>query len=259
MVNRATGLLCCVVAVLVSSGCGRSSDERRPLNVYAASSLTEAFRELETRFEATHPGSDVTLSFAGSQVLRLQIEQGADADVFASANSDHMAALLAAGKVRAPQVFARGELVVIVPHDNPAGLSSYADMPRARRIVVGTEQVPAGRYTREALERLATERGDDFDAAVRRRVVSTESNVRLVRAKVELGEADAALVYRSDALASERVKVLPIPKSAQPDITYPIALLEDADNDEQGQAWLRFVQSQTGRDVLRKHGFLVSE
>ena len=179
------------LVVLAVGACAGGGGERETISVYAASSLTELFEALESSFEASHPSTDVALNFAGSQVLRLQIEQGAPADVFASADLRHMDALVTSGRIAAPRVFAHNELVLIVPLDNPAGLESFSDLPRATRLVVGSQAGPVGSYTRAVLAAAGTQLGEEFEATVTGNIVSEESNVRGVRAKVELGEADA--------------------------------------------------------------------
>lgn len=236
-------------------GCDRGDAERRPLVVFAASSLTEAFGELERAFEQAHPAVDVQLAFAGSGVLRLQIEQGAGADVFASADVDHMGALTAAGRVHTARVFAHNGLVVIVPLDDRAQIAAFGDLPRAKRLVIGGPTVPVGRYTRVMLDRAAASLGAEFAAAVRANVVSEENNVRLVRAKVELGEADAAVVYHTDAVASKRVRIVPVPAAFDVRAQYLIGLVEGSAAAEEAQRWVAFVASEAGRRVLARHGF----
>lgn len=249
-----------LAAAVVSCTVGCESDSargaKRELSVLAASSLTESFRELEQAFEAQHPNVDVRLTFAGSQVLRLQIEQGASADVFASANAEHMQAVIDAGRAAAGHVFAHNELVIIVPRNNPARIKDLADLTRASNIVIGTTNVPVGRYTQQMLERASNDLGPEFAAEVRRRVVSEESNVRLVRAKVELGEADAAIVYRTDAAASERLRMIPIRREHNVTASYPIARLTDAPHPSEAERFVSYVLSSEGRGVLSRHGFV---
>lgn len=255
---RVSPWLAAAVAGLV--GCVADAGARTELVVFAASSLTEAFQDLEPAFEAEHPEVDVALTFAGSQVLRLQIEQGAHADVFASANRSHIAALAAMGLAREGGVFARSPLAVIVPLDNPAGIETFADLPKAERIVIGTERVPVGAYAREALERAAQHLAGDFDRTVMARVVSQESNTRLVRAKVELGEADAAIVYRTDAEASSRVRSVPVPSGIHPGGAYHIAaVVRHGEPSPPALAWIAFVRSDAGRRILAARGFTVEQ
>ena len=239
--------------------CGGPDERPIDLHVYAASSLTEAFRALEAVYEGAVPDVDVAITFAGSQVLRLQIEQGARADVFASANPEHMAALVDAGLVHEGLVFATNALVVIVPPDNPARIETFEDLPRARRLVIGTPNVPVGVYAREALRRADAAYGAGFADSVLARVVSEESNVRLARAKVELGEADAAIVYRTDALASGAVRTVPIPDALNPRTEYVIGVVAGTTVREAADAWLALARQEAGRGVLEELGFGAAE
>ena len=242
-------------SLLIASACARGDPEPLRLNVYAASSLTDAFTAIERAFEAAHDDVDVALSFAGSQVLRLQIEQGAPADLFASANPDHARALRAERLLRGVRPFAASELALIVPLDNPAGIESFGDLTAAERLVIGTENVPVGRYTRAALRRSAAALGLEFEATVLSHVVSLENNVRLVRAKVELGEADAGIVYRTDAVASTRVRTIPIPTDLNVRAEYVIGIVTGGDA-EPAEHWISFLLSPEGRAILGEHGFL---
>ena len=279
MRSRAAGPAARGVRVLLGAGLllvGACTDpgaapERTELSVFAASSLTDAFGALEIAFESENPDVDVVSSFAGSQVLRLQIEQGARAHVFASANEEHARALQAAGLAEAPELLAYNRLVIIVPPDNPAGIESLADLPTAERLVVASETVPLGRYTRGMLERAGVPLpppppgmrarpyrfGPDFLAAVRASIVSEENNARLVRAKVELGEADAAIVYRTDALASDRIRMIELTAFDFP-ARYGISLVRAPDGtvDTAAGRFVRFARSEQGRALLREHGFL---
>ncbi len=246
------------LAVLCMVFLGSACQERgEVVHIFAASSLTEAFTELEQAFEAAHPDTDVRLQFAGSQILRLQIEQGADAHVFASANRDHMQILVASGHVVEMQPLAGNELVVIVPRSNPSQIQRFADLPRARRLVIGNRNVPVGEYALKMLER-TTSLGAEFDTQVLSRVVSEENNVRLVRAKVELGEADAAIVYRSDAVASERVKMVSIPAPINVRADYTMGRVGGSQGRADVDRWFAFVASPEGQAILSRNGFEVN-
>ncbi len=223
-----------------------------PLTVYAASSLADAFGECEVRFEAAHPGVDVRLSTAGSQSLRTQIEHGAVVDVFASANLAHVESLHAAGLVGELTSLARNRLVVAVPRDNPAGIRTFDDLASASRIVIGNELVPIGEYTRLAL---AQSDRPGFSAAVLSAVVSEEPNARLVLAKVSLGEADAAIVYRTDALGRDDVNVIGIPDSVSPLITYAIATTAASAVPDLAAGWVEFVTDGPCGEELRARHF----
>lgn len=244
------------VALLALAGCEHAAASQRvSLSVFAASSLTESFREIEVAFERAHPDVDVGLTLAGSQVLRLQIEHGANADVFASANSEHLDALVSRGAIGEHYGFARNELVVIVPKANTAAIDSFDDLPRARRLVIGADHVPVGRYTREVFERARARLGHDFVAALRPRIVSEESNVRLVRAKVALGEADAAIVYRTDTTGVANIRVVPIPEDLNVHALYSIGATTSGAEPELASRFIAFLRAKAGREILQRHGF----
>lgn len=231
---------------------------RTRLVVFAASSLTDAFNDIERSFEAANTDVDVALSYGGSHVLGLQIREGAPGDVFASADDAHMRELVGASLAHPGQTFAFNELVLVVPEDNPAGLYELRDLPRAQRLVIGASGVPVGIYTRELLGRAGKLYGPSFERDVLSRVVSEESNVRLVRAKVELGEADAAIVYRTDAAASTQVKQVALPAELNVRASYPIAVLTHAPRPELARRWVSYVLSPEGQAALGARGFLVN-
>jgi molybdate transport system substrate-binding protein len=219
--------------------------------------LKDAFARLGAAFEKDHAGVTVTTNAAGSQELRAQIEHGAAADVFASADRKHMDALVTAGLVTAPSVFACNELVVVVRPALAATVKSLADLPRVERIVVGAPDVPVGSYTQQILTRAAAKLGADFPERVDGKIVSRELNVRQVLAKVVLGEADAGVVYRSDAVTARgKVVVIPIPAELNVVAEYPIAVLAAAPHAELGRRWIELVKSPAGAAALREAGFM---
>jgi molybdate transport system substrate-binding protein len=232
------------------------------LTVYAAASLTDAFRELGRTLEAAHPGLTVQFNFAGSQQLALQLEQGAPADVFASADQRWMSYAAEKGLVDGEgAVFARNRLVVIVPRTNPARIGGLPDLGRRGiKVVVAAEAVPAGKYSREALKNLSAAPGfsPDYDRRVLANVVSQEENVKAVVAKVQLGEADAGMVYQSDVTPSvaRYVTVLTIDDPYNVIASYPIAVLKGAKNAEAAHWFLGLVSSAAGQQVLQRNGLL---
>ena len=245
--GRAAAAVVAALALLPAAGCGSSSPAGdgatapARATVLAAASLTEAFRSIE-------PGA--AFSFGGSDQLAFQIEQGAPADVFASASPKYADALHAKGLVDAPRVFATNRVVVIVPRANPAGIRSIRDLARPGvKLVVGDPSVPIGAYTRTALAGLG------LDAALRN-VVSQEADVKAVVAKVALGEADAGLVYRTDVRpAAGRVTSLPVPAAAQPVVRYEIAVVRSAPHRAAAEAFVRRVLGPAGQRALRRSGF----
>jgi molybdate transport system substrate-binding protein len=232
------------------------------LTVYAAASLTDAFRELSRTFEAGNSGVTVRLNFAGSQQLAAQLEQGAPADVFASADQRCMTYATEKGLVAGDaEIFARNRLVVIVPRTNPARIGKLQDLARrGTKVVMAAEAVPVGKYSRDALKHLAGAPGfpAEYDRRVLANVVSQEENVKGVVAKVQLGEADAGVVYRSDVTpaVARFVRVFDIADPYNVTASYPIAVLRGAQNPEGARQFVDLVASEEGQRVLGKHGFL---
>jgi molybdate transport system substrate-binding protein len=239
-----------VALVALLAGCHGAPPAE--VDVYAASSLAEAFADLAPRFEAAHGGAKVVLNLAGSQALRTQIEGGAPADVFASADGDHVDALQGEGLVAGDAVFARNELVVVVPRGNPARVRTLADLANAPRVVLAAPDVPVGRYARRLLDAA----GADFRARVEARVVSEETNVRMVLARVRMGEADAGVVYRTDArVAGDEVEIVEVPAALNVRGEYHAAVLKGAPHPDLARAWTDFLASPEARRVLADRGF----
>jgi len=227
------------------------------LVVFAATSLRDAFTAMGEDFERAHPGVEVTFNFAGTQELRTQLEHGAGVDVFASADQVHMEALVQGSHTTAPVVFARNEPVIVVATEAAARIRSLTDLPSAARIVIGTPEVPIGRYTLLILDRASATLGADFRARVEAKVVSRELNVRQVLAKVTLGEAQAGIVYRTDAQSAlGQVTVVTIPSEINVTADYPIAVVTGAAHPTLARAFVDFVMSAEGQRALRSAGFL---
>jgi molybdate transport system substrate-binding protein len=251
-----------LLAALLLAGCAaaRPDPEIQPraLTVFAAASLTDAFTQIGAEFESTHPGVTVVFNFAGSQALRTQLEQGAAADVFASASQAEMEALIAAGLVApdAAQTFLTNRLLAILPAGNPAGIETLQDLARPGvKLVLAAEEVPAGKYARRVLENLDSLYGPGYAQAVLSNAVSLEENVRLVLTKVELGEADAGIVYVSDVVNAPGLSSLPIPDEYNLTATYPIAALAAAPEPDLAAEFLAAVFSPRGQAVLQAWGF----
>ncbi|MBI5963332.1 MAG: molybdate ABC transporter substrate-binding protein [Chloroflexi bacterium] len=232
--------------------------EPRTLTVFAASSLTGAFTEIRAAFETANPGVNVTLNFAGSQALRTQIEEGAPADVFASASEKEMDTLVVGNFVAqdVPQFFLTNKLVVILPASNPAALEKLEDLSETGiKLVLAAEEVPVGKYARQALELMNGSFGSDFKGKVLANVVSNEDNVKQVVAKIQLGEADAAIVYFSDLMAAPDLNTIEIPMDLNIIANYPIAPLTNSANADLAAQFTAYVLSTEGQDILYKWGF----
>jgi molybdate transport system substrate-binding protein len=230
------------------------------VTVFAASSLTDVFKQLAIAFEQATPNVTVQFNFASSSALEAQIEQGAPADVFASADAVTMDRAAAKSLVDGtPAVFAKNRPVIVVPADNRAGIATAKDLSRpGTRIVLAAFDVPIGNYARQIVDKLAADPayGPGYKDAVLKNVVSNESNVRAVLAKIELGEADAGVVYQTDARVSgAKVKTVAIPDSANVVAMYPIAVVQTARNKDAATAFVQFMTGTEAQAALKAAGF----
>lgn len=256
MRTRILGLL--VAALMVAGGasaCGRSdsgggggSGSKTTLTVFAAASLTSTFQKIGDKFEDEHPGVKVEFSFGGSSDLVSQIQQGAPADVFASADTANMDKLTAANlQAGDPKNFASNTLEIATPPDNPAGIASFADLAKPGvKVVVCAPEVPCG----AAAVKMESVTG------VTLKPVSEEESVTDVLGKVSSGEADAGLVYVTDvAAAGDKVKGVPFPESNKVVNTYPIVALKDSKHSDIAQEFVDTVTGETGQSILAAAGF----
>ena len=229
------------------------------LTVLAASSLTDAFGELAKTFEEQNPGVEVRQSFESSSTLLAQIQQGAPADVFASASEEEMDTAARDGLVRGePEVFVKNREVVMVPEDNPAGIRDFGDVAKPGvKLVLAERGVPAADYALEILGKADEEYGAGFEKDVLSNVVSREADVRASVNRVVVGDADATFGYASDFTPDvrDRVEVVPIPPGLNITATYPIAALKDAGDPDLAQKWVDLVTGEEGQRVLDKWGF----
>jgi molybdate transport system substrate-binding protein len=232
------------------------------LTIFTAASLTDAFKEMGANIEQANPGTKVTFNFAGSPTLRTQLAQGARADVFASADEPNMQGAQKEGTIASePRLFVRNQLVAIVPAANPAQVMRLQDLAKPGvKLVLTNKEVPVGNYSRQALTKMSQEAsfGSEFATRVLANLVSEETNVKQVVAKVQLGEAHAGMVYSSDVTPAVRgaVQVLAIPEPFNVIAQYPIAVVRDAPNAAGGRAFIDYVLSPAGQAILTKHGFL---
>lgn len=254
----AVALTACASSSGASGGGGNPSGSSTPgaasgkitgkLTVFAASSLTEAFGTIASRFEAQHPGTTVRFDFDASSTLAEQITQGAPADVFASASAENMQQVTQAEDAASPTAFAKNTLEIAVPPDNPASVTKLADLAkRGVKVAVCQPQVPCGAIAQKVFT----------DAHIPVRPATLEADVKSTLAKVELGEVDAGVVYVSDVRAAAgKVTGVRIPPSVNAATTYPIAPLTHSANPAAAEAFVRYVLSPAGRRVLTADGFL---
>jgi molybdate transport system substrate-binding protein len=242
---------------------GEAGDGGRPqggtLTVLAASSLIDVFGVLANRFEEQNPGVRVRQSFESSSTLLAQIQQGAPADVFASAAEEEMNTAIKEGLVKGKaKIFAKNREIVMVPKNNPANIRRFRDVAKTDvRLVLPGKDVPAADYALEILGKAKGEYGADFEMDVLSNVVSRESDVRASVNRVVVGDADATFGYASDYTPDirDKVKVVQIPPDLNIVATYPIAALEDAKSPGLAKKWVELVTSEEGQRMLQKWNF----
>jgi molybdate transport system substrate-binding protein len=220
------------------------------LNVFAAASLTDAFNTIKSNLEAAHPGLSITNDFAGTQQLVQQIEQGAPADVIASADKKNMQKLVDAGLVETPQTFARNKLEIAVAPGNPKNIKTLADLEKPGVILVlADKNVPAGNYARQAFAKAGLPAPKPS---------SNELDVKSTLAKLTEGEADAVVVYQTDVeAAGNKVQGIPIPDSQNITASYPIAAIKASKNLPAAEALVNEIATGSGpQQVLQQKGFL---
>lgn len=231
------------------------------LTVFAAASLTKPFGELQAPWAARHPGSDLVFSFDASSALRAQIEQGAPADVLASADTKNPQALVDECLATGLTAFAQNHLVIVVPTGNPAGITSPADLAKpGLKVVAAGADVPITKYATQVVDNLAAIAGypADFAAAYAANIVSEEDNVKAVLAKIELGEGDAAIVYVTDAASSAAVETVAVPDEANVLATYAGAAVNDATDPALAADFLAFLTETEAQTILAGYGFLLA-
>jgi len=230
------------------------------LTVFAAASLTESFAEVKSAFEKANPGVTVQYNFAGSQALVTQLTQGAKADVFASADQANMDNATKGGVIAGtPQIFAKNKLIIIVPKDNRAGIQSAKDLAKPGvKFDTAQTSVPVGTYTQQVLDNFSKlpDYGADFKAQVNKNTVSQEDNVKAIVQKVQLGEADAGIVYLTDAQAAkDKLTFIEIPDAQNVIATYPLAVVKGAPQAALAQKFVDYLGSTDGQAILAKYGF----
>jgi len=262
-----------MLALLIVSGCsaaiprsnGRPSSDST-LTVFAAASLKDAFEAIGQEFNSEYPAAKLEFNFAGSQQLAQQLASGAPGDVFASANRSQMDVAIASGRVAvdASRVFAGNRLVVVLPKDGNAGVAELKDLARpGLKIVLADKTVPAGSYALQFLEKAASENsyGASYSEDVRSNIASHEENGRSVLNKVILGEADAGIVYQTDAtpLTLAQVAVIEIPVELNVTADYTIAPVVDSPKGPLAQEFVSYVLSPGGQQTLQDYGFLPAQ
>ena len=239
------------------------ADATGELTVFAAASLTAAFKEIGQKFGTANGGATVTFNFAGSDQLATQITQGAPADVFASANKKQLDVVIKAGEIISgtERTFVRNRLVVVYPKDNPAKLAALKDLANPGiKIVLANKRVPVGGYALDFLAKASKlpEYTETYSPTVIKNIVSYEENVKAVLNKITLGEADAGIVYTTDAatVTDGSIGTLDIPDNLNTIASYPIAATKSAKNADLAKKFVDYVLSADGQQILVKYGFI---
>ncbi len=264
LISLAAGIM--ILALLLAAGCTSSGTAPAPvkneLTVFAAASLTGAMTDIAKAYEAVHPDTKIVLNFDGSQALQTQIEQGAHADLFLSANTKHMTALQGEGLIvnDSVKVFTKNKLALIVPKDNRANITALSDLATPGiRLVMGTKEVPFGEYTRQVLGNMANDSayGPEYRNAVMKNVVSEDPSVTALVAHIRAGEADAGIAYASDVSEGDNMLVttLPIPDRYNVIALYPSGIVQESKVKDSAATFAQFITSTEGNAILTRYGF----
>jgi molybdate transport system substrate-binding protein len=230
------------------------------VTIYAAASLKGALDKAKVVWELAYPGSKLTISTDSSAALETQIEQGAPADVFLSADTTNPKKLVDKGLAAGAAVnFAGNKLTVIVPTANPAGIKTPADLARPGvKVIAAGDAVPITKYATQLVANLATESGypSDFAAKYTANIASKEDNAKAIVAKIELGEGDAGIVYVTDAKASTKITTVAVPDTANVPATYAGVVVKASANASSARAFLDWFAGADGKKILAGFGFL---
>jgi molybdate transport system substrate-binding protein len=265
--HAAIALVATFACSIAFAGCGAAASGDPPatsvtLKVFAAASLTEAFTAMQSAFQAAHRSVTISYNFGGSDTLATQIAQGAPADVFASANAKQMDTVVKGGQVSGAsvQTFAHNRLVVVYPKANPANLHTLQDLAKPHlKLDLAASTVPVGQYALDFLTKASADPayGASFKADVLKNVVSYETDVKVVLAKVNLGEADAGIDYTTDAATKAgSVGTIGIPDSLNSIAVYPIAPIAGSAHADLAAQFVSYVNSPDGQATLARYGFL---
>jgi molybdate transport system substrate-binding protein len=257
-------ILVAFAMVLAACGAGGTSASQSSgavqLTVFGAASLKGVLEKVKTAYASSHPGVTLTTSTDSSAALETQIEQGAPADIFLSADTTNPQKLVEKGLASGNLVpFATNLLTVIVPTGNPGKIASPADLARPGvKVIAAGDSVPITKYAKQLVTNLAKQPGypADFAAGYTANIASKEDNVGAVVAKVGLGEGDAAIVYQTDAKTSQKVTAVPVPAGANVAATYAGVVVKASPNQAAAEAFLRWLAGPDGQSILAAAGFM---
>ncbi len=254
-----------LAALLLATSLSLAAEQPQDLTVFCAAGLSGAFNDLGQLYK-NESNVGIAFNFDGAQVLRTQIENGAYADVFVSGSNKHMNALKAEGFMDNSTVFelARSWQAIIVPKDNPAGIENLSDLAKPGiKIVMGSKDLPINEVTMQILNKTANDTafGPDFKQKVLSNVISQETNINFIVAKVALGEADAAFAHKSEVSSEYAAKVafIDIPEKYNVKSEFTIGVLSESEQPEQAKKFLEMVKSDKGKEILANNGYEIPD
>lgn len=256
------------ILILVLTGCSqnneglnRSNDAKDQVTIFAASSLTDAVNTISQSYESENDHIDIRINYAGSKTLRSQLENGAQADIFLSANKKHYDALLDQGILSEGREILQNEMVLVLSKEGAEKIKTLEDLTKDHQLILAEKGVPAGDYGREVICRLGEVYGSDYEGMVLENLASSENNVRQVLMKIVLGEGDAAFVYKTDVShdIKDKVVVLDIPKDYNVTASYWMGIVNNDMISESVRDCCAYIMADDSCDVFEKYGFCIVE
>lgn len=251
-----------VLLVFILMGCQQGQAiEEKEITIFAASSLTESVTEICSTYEQTHGAVTSKLHFAGSKTLRSQIENGAPADIFISANEKHYKALVESDDLIEGGKLLTNEMVLIVSLDAAKHINGLEDLTINHQLILADHGVPAGDYARQVISKLSELYGNEYEENVLQNLASSESNVRQVLTKVVLGEGDAALVYKTDVTKDieDKLVLIEIPEAYNVVASYWIGFISNETISKEVEAYGAFFSDEKSHEIFKSYGFGIAE
>lgn len=243
-----------LLAIALGPACERKGNGANELHVFAASPLRDIMSDFEERFEAAHGGVDVKLVLADSETLQRQIEQGARPDVFVTDKPNRAQRMVDSGLIGPQHVFAEDELALVIPATNPADIEQFDQLGQANVILLAAPR-PGGPRPVDVIRAARAANGEAFARKIQDAISADAEDVRRVRAALESGNADAAIMQRTDAVASPRLRVIAIPEGMNEQIRFSHAMVEGGPNPRMARRWLQMIESNEGRTTLERWGY----
>lgn len=255
--KRIIAICLMIVMALFFVACNEGQSKDKEITIFVASSLTDAVTDITEMLESSNEGTTIRINFAGSKTLRTQLENGAHADIFISANEKHYNELLEQNILVKGRKILTNEMVLVVSNEASEMIKTLEDLKRPHRLILGDKGVPVGDYSREIICGLGKKYGDDYEETVLENLVSSESNVRRVLMKVVLGEGDAAIVYKTDITEDmiDKITVIDIPSEYNVTASYWIGLVNNDVISESVRECCTYFSNDKCCEVFESYGF----